>query len=195
LFPFGNAYAVGYDPYYGEYGDKWSGLASSGLLVEADLGFRFARHYIVYGFWEHARMGIGNDPSWRTGTHLIGVPAFGDQDTADTDYAGAGFRWTARPDATGLVVDLGLGYRWFDEKWTSGTEITMEGFGEFRLGFGVDTRINRSFTLSPMIAFSSGTFNDRQLTLPNQPSQPIPSYAGSHGTITLTVGGHFDFGN
>jgi hypothetical protein len=195
LFPFGNAWAVGYDTYYGEYGDKWSGLASSGLAVEADIGFRFARHYIVYGFWEHAHMGVGNDPSWRTGTHSIGLQAFGDQDSADTDYPGIGFRWSSRPDATGLVVDLGLGYRSFRESWTSGTEITMDGFGEFRLGFGVDSRVNRAFTLSPMIMFSSGTFSNRQITLPNQPSQDIPSYAGSHGTVTLSVGGHFDFGN
>src|ERR1043165_1650187 len=41
LFPFGNAYALGYDPYYGEYGDKWAGLASSGLMIEADVGIRF----------------------------------------------------------------------------------------------------------------------------------------------------------
>ena len=196
FFPFGNAYSYAYDPYSGvEYGDKWSGLASGGLMIEADVGFRFGRHYIVYAFWEHAKMGIGNDPTWRTGTHWAELRAFGDQESANSDFPGIGFRWTARPDATGLVVDLGLGYRWFKETWTSGTEINMEGFGDFRLGFGVDTRINRSFSISPMLMFSSGTFNDRRITLPNVKEQPLPGYAGSHGTFTLSVGGHFDFGN
>jgi len=193
LFPFGNAYALGVDPYYGEYGDSWAGLASGGLVVEADVGVRFARHYIVYGYWEHARMGTGNDSTWRTGPHL--VPAgFGDQDSANTDFPGIGFRWSARPDATGLVVDLGLGYRWFRETWSSGAQVEMQGFGEFRLGFGVDTRINRLFSLSPLIMFSSGSFSDRQITLPGLQAQAIPSYAGTHGTVTLSVGGHFDFG-
>jgi hypothetical protein len=196
LFPFGNAYSLAIDPYYGtEYGDRWAGLASGGLLIEADVGVRFARHYIVYGFWEHAKMGLGNDPTWRTGQHLVGVGGFGDQDTANTDFPGLGFRWSARPDATGLVVDVGLGYRWFSETWTSGTQIDMEGFGEFRLGFGVDTRINRFFSISPLIMFSSGTFSDRRITLPGLQSQSLPGYAGSHGTITLSVGGHFDFGS
>jgi hypothetical protein len=163
-------------------------------LIEPDVGIRFARYYVVYGFWEHAKMGIGNDPSWRTGTHLVQVPAFGEQDVANTDFVGIGFRWSARPDATGLVVDVGLGHRWFRETWTSGTEISMQGFGEFRLGFGVDTRINRSFSISPLIMFSSGSFSDRQITLPNQQAQDIASYAGTHGTLTLSVGGHFDFG-
>lgn len=196
LFPFGNAYALAYDQYSGiEYGDRWAGLASSGIMIEADVGVRFARHYIVYGFWEHAKLGIGNDPSWRTGTHSAMYPAFGEQDSANTDFPGIAFRWTSRPDATGFVVDLGLGYRWFTETWSSGAEMDMQGFGDFRLGFGVDTRINRYFSLSPLIMFSSGTFNDRRITLPGQAERSIASYAGSHGTVTLSVGGHFDFGN
>ena len=60
-----------------------------------------------------------------------------------------------------MVVDLGVGYRWFREKWSSGTELTMGGFGEFRAGVGADIRVNRGFSLSPMLTFSSGSFTER----------------------------------
>ncbi|HKQ67887.1 MAG TPA: hypothetical protein VJT73_01045 [Polyangiaceae bacterium] len=199
IFPFGSAYnvrdGVGYF-----YPERWEGMASSGLLVEGDVGARFGRNYIVYAFWEHGRLGTGSDPTWRTGTVTVppdpADPGFGDQTSATTDYPGLGFRWTSRPDRTGLVVDLGLGYRWFRERWADGTKIDLQGFGEFRVGFGADVRVNRAFSISPLLAFTSGSFSEREITDPGAPrARPIlGTYAGSHGTLTLTVGGHFDFG-
>ena len=193
IFPFGNAYDYSYSPYYNN-GESWSGLASGGLAFEPNIGARFARHFVVYGFWEHGWLSTGSDPSWRTGTHSLAYPAFGDQSSATTDYPGLGFRWSARPDAAGVVVDLGVGYRWFREKWSSGTELTMGGFGEFRAGIGADIRVNRGFSLSPMLMFSSGSFSEREISLPGQPKSPIPSLGGSHGAINLTLGGYFDVG-
>jgi hypothetical protein len=194
LLPFGNAYDLGYDIYGYPVGERWDGLASSELGLEGDVGARFARRYIVYGFWEHGFMGTGGDSSWNgaTGMHLAGVPPFGEQRSATTDFTGAGFRWSSRPDAAGIVVDLGLGYRWFRESWASGASMTLKGFGEFRIGFGADVRVNRMFSVSPLFTFSTGNFHDRKVMLPGQPEQSIASYAGTHGTVTLTIGGHFD---
>jgi hypothetical protein len=192
LFPFGSAYTVGYDAsgYY-EIGESWSGLAGGGPAVEVDAGARLGRRYIVYGFWEHAFMGTGGDPSWRTTMPFQGSPVFGDQTSARTDYPGIGFRWSSRPDSVGFLVDLGIGYRWFQEKWASGAVMTLQGFGEFRAGFGADVRVNRALSISPLIMFSSGEFQDRKIEAPGI-SSSIPSYSGTHGTVTLTVGGHFD---
>jgi hypothetical protein len=192
LFPFGSAYALGYDPSgYTTYGASWSGLAGGGPVFEGDVGARFARRYIVYGFWEHGIMGTGGDPSWRTTALYPGAPVLGDQNSATTDFPGIGFRWTSRPDNVGLVVDLGIGYRWFRESWANGS-MYLAGFGEFRAGFGADIRINRMFSLSPLFMFSTGEFHDRTITLAGQPERDIASYTGSHGTVTLTIGGHFD---
>lgn len=193
LFPFGNAYTTGYDPsgYYA-FGESWSGMASGGPVVEGDLGVRVARRYIIYGFWEHGWMGTGGDPTWRTSVPYAGGPPFGDQTSASTDYPGLGFRWTSRPDSVGFVIDLGLGYRWFRESWSSGTSVTLKGFGEFRAGFGADIRVNRLFSISPLFMFSTGEFQDREIVVAGQTPSPIASYTGSHGTITLTLGGHFD---
>lgn len=193
LFPFGSVYTTGYDPsgYYA-FGESWSGLASGGPSVEVNVGGRFGRRYIIYGFWEHAFMGTGGDPTWRTTMIYQGSPALGDQTSASTDYPGLGFRWSSRPDSVGFLVDLGVGYRWFREKWDSGATMTLQGFGEFRAGFGADVRVNRSLSISPLLMFSSGEFHDRKIEAPGQVASAIPSYTGTHGTVTLTVGAHFD---
>ena len=196
FFPFGNAYSYAYDPYSGvEYGDKWSGLASGGLMIEADVGFRFARRYIVYAFWEHAKMGIGNDPTWRTGTHWAELRAFGDRGIGELRFSGTRLsmdRASRRHGPRGGPrARLPLVQRDLDQRDRN----QHGGLRRLSLGSGVDTQINRSFSISPMLMFSSGTFNDRRITLPNVKEQPLPGYAGSHGTFTLSVGGHFDFGN
>ena len=188
LFPFGYAYATGRDYYY-EYGEEWAGLATGGPLVEGDLGVRFARAFVLYGFWEHAWMGKGSDPSWRAPSGSN----FGDQTSATTDYTGLGFRWSSRPNNVGFLVDVGLGYRWFRERWASGAKFDLSGFGEFRVGLGADIRITRLFSLTPLVTLSGGSFSDREVTLPGERRKDIANtYSGSHSTLTLSVGGNFD---
>jgi hypothetical protein len=190
LFPFGNAYATGRDYYY-EYGEEWAGLATGGPLVEADIGARLARSFILYAFWEHAWMGKGSDPSWRAPPPEAN---FGEQLSATTDYTGLGFRWSSRPSNVGVLIDVGLGYRWFRERWASGARMNLSGFGEFRLGLGADVRLSRLMSLTPILSISSGAFGDRQVTLPGQGTKDIANtFSGSHGTLTLSVGGNFDF--
>src|SRR5262249_38551246 len=109
-----------------------------------------------------------------------------------TDLVGGGIRWSARPDTAGLVVDAGLGYRWFREHWATDTELRLRGFGEFRLGFGADVRLNPFFTLSPMLMLSTGVFTDGDIRDHGAPRQSLDFLNAAHGTVTLTVGGHFD---
>jgi hypothetical protein len=186
LFPYGNAYDT--DPDFDE-GQKWDWFATGGPLIEGDVGARFARHFIIYGFWEHAIMGTGSEPRLREP-----LPnGFGDQSSASTDFTGLGFRWSSRPNTVGLLIDLGLGYRWFHEKWDSGAKMDLAGFGEFRLGIGADVRVTHLFSLTPLFSISSGSFHDRTLSVPGEGKGDIAgSHSGSHGTITLSVGGNFD---
>jgi hypothetical protein len=187
LFPFGHAYDYAFTSH--EFGEPWKGLASTGMALEGDLGIRMARHYILYGFWEHGELSTGSDESWR-----IGTTHFGDQDWARTEYVGGGFRWSSRPDSVGFVFDTGLGYRWFNERWASNTEMHLRGFGEFRIGFGVDLRVTRAFSLSPLFMFSSGVFTDGDLRNHGGPQVPLDFVHATHSTITLTLGAHFDLG-
>jgi hypothetical protein len=186
LFPFGNAYDTG--PGYNE-GERWDWLATGGPVIEGDVGLRFARNFIAYGFWEHAWMGKGSDPSWRAASGSN----FGDQESATTDFTGLAFRWSSRPSTVGFLVDLGLGYRWFRERWSSGAKMDLSGFGEFRIGLGADVRVNRTFSLTPLFSLSSGSFSDRTVAIPGKGKGDIAgTYSGSHGTVTLSVGGNFD---
>lgn len=188
LFPFGYAYSTGRDYYY-DYGEEWAGLATGGPAIEADLGVRFARSFGLYGFWEHAWMGKGSDPSWRAPSGSN----FGEQLSATTDFAGLGFRWSSRPSTVGFLIDLGLGYRWFNEKWASGAKFDLEGFGEFRFGLGADVRLNRLVSLTPLMSVSTGSFSSREVTLPGEGKHDIANtFSGSHGTVTLSLGGNFD---
>jgi hypothetical protein len=196
LFPFGSAFDTGYgydaNGYYYTTGQSWSGFASGGPSVEADVGGRIARRYIIYVFWEHAFMGTGGDPTSVAALAQLGDPAIGSQSSANTDFPGVGFRWSSRPDTVGFLVDLGLGYRWFREKWDSGASMTLQGFGELRIGLGADIRVNRLMAIEPLFSLSTGQFYDRSYTTANGSERAIPSYAGAHGTVTFTLGGHFD---
>jgi hypothetical protein len=183
LFPGGYLYDAGTDPYY-YYGPGWSDAAGSGPVGELDVGGRFGRRYIVFAAWEHAALGTGGDSYYQD--------SYGAQTSAKTDFAGVGFRWSSSPDEVGLALELGLGYRWFKERWAAGYRYNMEGFGEFRFGLGADIRASRLVSLSPMLMISEGVFNDREFGTPGQPLQSIPSYSAAHQTVTLTLGGHFD---
>ena len=186
LFPFGNAYATDRDYYY-EYGEEWAGLATGGPLVEADVGARFARSFIVYGFWEHAWMGKGSDPSWRAPRPPDTNPNFGNQTSATTDYPGLGFRWSSRPSTVGVLIDVGLGYRWFQRAMELRREDGPCRLRGVRLGLGADIRLSRLMSLTPLLSISSGAFSDRTVTLPGEGKQDIQgTYSGSHGTVTMT---------
>jgi hypothetical protein len=191
LFPFGYAYATEQYGYY-EYGESWNGLAAGGPSVEADVGARLGRQFIVFGFIEHAFMTKGSDSTWRYPTDPKYF-AFGEQQSASTDFTGVGFRWSSNPNRVGILFDVGLGYRWFRERWSSGAKMDLSGFGEFRLGAGADIRVNRLLSITPLFSVSSGVFSNREWTIPGQGTSEIQgAMSGSHGTLNFTVGGNFD---
>jgi hypothetical protein len=161
--------------------EPWSDIAGNGPVFELDVGGRFSRHYIIYGLWEHAFLGAGG-----------ALLTFGDPTSASTDLAGVGFRWSSNPDEVGIVVDLGLGYRWFRESWADGTKLDMQGLGETRIGVGADIRVADRLSLSPLFALSVGEFNIRRIHGPGIAGSGIGDYSDTHSTVTLTLGVHYD---
>ena len=103
--------------------------------------------HIVYGFWEHAKMGTGNDPSWRTGTHWAdsGLRRSG---LGHHRLSGARLSLERAPRCRGSGRRSRGRLPMVQENWSSGTELTMGGFGEFRAGFGADTRQPRFLALA-----------------------------------------------
>lgn len=179
LQPFGKLY------YYdtgSSAGPSWGDAAGPGASIEVDVGGRFGRRYLVYGFWEYAQLD-GGDAFHGPGD---GAPR------ASTSLWGVGLRWSSSPDETGLALDVGLGYRTFDLAWDDGTSLRMSSPFEMRLGIGADIRLSRTFTLSPMFQLTNGVFDDGTYSPAGAPSYSVGGVAATHGTIGLTVGGHFD---
>jgi hypothetical protein len=161
----------------------FASFAGPGPSGELDLGARFARHFIAYVLWEHGWLWKGNQvwSDWGGGNQ-----------SASTDLAGAGMRWSSNPDRIGVAVDLALGYRWLRSSWQDGTSIVLKGFGESRLGIGADIRVHKALSLSPMFNIGVGTFSDRNLHLGSGGDQQLGDRGAAHTTIGLTFGAHFD---
>jgi hypothetical protein len=153
-------------------------VASGGPAMELDVGARFARHWVGYGFAQLVALGQGN-PSALSSSH-------GAQTAVSSRAVGFAVRWMANPDGWSPIVELGLGYRWLSASWQDGTELRVGGLGDTHLAVGVSTRLGQ-LELSPMLTFSAGSFRDRSLA-----NEPVGSLGSSYTAMALDVGGHFD---
>lgn len=185
IAPYGR---VGYYD-YPYAGPSWSDFAGPGASFEADVGGRIARRWVVYGLWEYARFGTTTS-GYRYDSYLPTTAALS---SSSSSLVGVGVRWTSHPDDVGFLVDFALGYRWADASWDDGTQLHLSSPLEGRIGFGADIRLSRSFSLSPMLVFSSGTFTDATITRPGAAGVALPYGASAdHGTVGIQLGAHFD---
>lgn len=188
FLPFGNlwARAVPQDTYYALEGVPWSDYASSGTMIEGDVGLRLGRNYNVFFGWERAQLGAGNA---ETAVH-------GDQKGGDSDFWGLGLRANSDPDRIGFVSEVMIGYRRFRARWSDGTELQFtDAPFEARLGLGAEFRLGTSLTLSPMLTLGAGAFGTVRYvdSAGNETSALGPLDEGTgHGWLTLQLGGHFD---
>lgn len=169
-------------------GTKFSDVASSGPMVELDVGMRLGRNYMLYLGWERAQLGAADGPSPDS--------SYGSrQSRADSDFVAVGFRLSANPDDLGLVLDLAIGARRFRGVYEGATELQLtDAPMESRLGIGADIRINRKFSLSPMLTLGLGSFGKADWVTRDtvESAMPLGSDRLTHGWLTLQIGGHFD---
>jgi hypothetical protein len=162
----------------------WRDYASSGVVLEADVGARIARNYMVFALWERAELGGGRSR------------AYGPQAGADTDFFAVALRATSNPDRVGLVTEIAIGYRQARTRFEDGgkLELTRASF-DGRLGVGADIRFNPWFTLTPLATIGVGTFGRIRRVLPSGAAYDVPGprdESDSHGWFSLGVGGHVD---
>jgi hypothetical protein len=158
-------------------------VASSGPMLELDAGVRLGRYYNVYLLWERAQLGKGR-----------GIDGY-DQIRAETDFVAVGVRLSADPDDVGMLLDLAIGARRFRAVYEGKNELQLSQAPlESRLGVGVDIRMSRNFSLSPMLTLGLGGFGKAEWVTKSEVSDAIPSGFDTltHGWITLQLGGHFD---
>lgn len=159
-------------------------MASSGPMMELNIGARLARNYNVYVLWERAQLASGD-----------GLYNDYNQRSAETDYVALGVRLSADPDDVGMVLDLAVGARRFLAKYSGGNELQLTDAPlESRLGVGADIRLAPNFTLSPMVTLGLGAFGEATWVTKTTVMDALPSGNDSltHGWLTLQLGGHFD---
>jgi hypothetical protein len=163
----------------------FSAYASPGPAAEVDVGVRLGRRYNVFAMWEHATLGVGNlDPD-----------SFGGQQRGRTNLYGLGFRFSTYPDGVGLLIEVGLGYRTFKAYWADGTDLSLDGtFFEGRIGAGVDIRVSKWLSLSPMVVFSQGSFTSAEFSSTRAHYSGFTPYdqQGQYNTFSLQLGAHAD---
>jgi hypothetical protein len=193
FFPFGNVWADGPDsgttdgqPYYTLEGKPWRDYASSGPMLELDVGMRLSRSYTVFALWERAQLGSGDDDSGRDG----------EQDGAESDFWGLGLRASSDPDRIGFLTEVAIGYRRARTFFTNGVEYQFtDAPFEARLGLGAEFRFSRTFTLSPLLTVGVGGFGSAEAVESNGNIRHITGpfdESDGHAWATVQVGGHFD---
>lgn len=168
------------------YNRGFDDFATSGPMTEIDVGVRLGRHYNVLALWEWAILRDGDE---------LG-DEFGGQTSARSHFAGIGLRFSTNPDATGLVVEMAVGWRQFSATWKNGTEFTAtDDFLNTRIGVGADFRLNENWSISPMLTLGGGYFTDLRWRLADGSEAggfSLLDQDGQHVPLTLQVGGHFD---
>jgi hypothetical protein len=185
FLPFGYVYARNLGNPFGEY-DRipWSDYASSGLMIEGDIGARLGRNYTVFALWERAQLGSGDSDQ------------FGEQDGGDSDFWAIGLQASSDADDLGFLTEIALGYLQARATWNNGTEYQFTGAVlEGRLGFGADIRLDKMFSIAPMITIGVGSFGDVDVVYPDGRGASVVragDAADSHAWLTLGVGAHAD---
>jgi hypothetical protein len=186
--PFGNLWVDAFDSRAGLYYRRrlFEDYASSGPAFEFDAGVRLARRYTVFALMEHAFVGSGS----------LDDNAYGGQSRGRTSLYGAAVRFSTEPSSFGLLLELGLGYREFRASWNDGTELSFTGgWLDARIGVGADVRVNKYFSLSPMLVFGGGTFGKATWSGPGRSGGDAlgdRDALGQYGTFSAQLGGHFD---
>jgi hypothetical protein len=183
--PFGDLWGACDAAGYGCQSMKFGDVASSGPMLELDIGARLGRNYNVYALWERAQLGKGN-----------GIDGYS-QIRAESDFIAVGVRLSADPDDVGMLLDLAIGARRFRAVYEGKNELQLSQAPlESRLGVGVDIRMSHNFSLSPMFTLGLGGFGKAEWVTKDTVSDAIPKGNDTltHGWVTLQLGGHFDIG-
>ncbi len=129
-----------------------------GVALQVDVGARLAKRYIPYDALELGVLGAGH--------RFDGVGG-----AASTTFTGVGFRYLAGdPDSFAFLADVSFGLRQFVVS-SGGSTWKATGPEILRLGFGVEVRLMRQLTLSPMITLSGGALTSTSGYVAFSPNQ------------------------
>ena len=172
-----------------------------GLFFGARLGAAIP----VGGLSDASATGVGGDlEAYFRFAHKWFVGVYGGHDfyrkasTADgtssaANDVGAAIGFTTNPEGVGFMMDLTLGYRWYNANPTDGSSVTLQG-AEGGLGMGLWIAIGKSFRLVPRIDLSAGSLSSSASG--GITPTPLINDTGGYAVFFAGVSGYFniDFG-
>ena len=165
-------------------GKPWSDYASSGPLLELDVGVRLSRSYNIFVLWERAQLGSGDDES------------IGAQDGAESDFWAIGLRASSNPNKLAFLTEVAVGYRRARTFFENGYEYQFtDAPFEARLGLGAEYRMSRMVSFSSLLTIGVGGFGSAESVSPSGTVVPLTrslDEADGHAWFTFSVGSHFD---
>jgi hypothetical protein len=190
FIPFGNLWARAEPTADGSgyllRGVPWSDYASSGPMFELDAGVRLSRAYTVFGLWERAQLGSGDNDSGADGA----------QDGAESDFWAVGLRASSNPDRLAFLTEVAIGYRRARTFFQNDVQYQFtDAPFEARLGLGAEWRFNPMTSLSSLLTIGVGGFGSAEKVGSSGAALSLTRNiddGDGHAWATLTVGGHFD---
>ena len=153
-------------------------VSGPGFAYGGDVGFRFARHWLVGVTLEHAAFAAGSNVS-----NLAGDAA---NVSSETTLLGLNLGLIANPDKSSFYGEIGVGNRWYKFSFDSGSNRNTLSYssGEFLLGLGLWIPIGHSVRLLPEITCSLGTFGP--------PGGGSSTGSEAHGFVMIGLKGFYN---
>jgi hypothetical protein len=179
-------------------GDAMKSMVGSGAGVEMQIGYRFARHWRIYGAVERTR--------------FEAAPGNMGADSASSTFVGGGLELNLSPDGPiGYLLDVAMGFRSLDVPMTYGSSYSSgsgsasyTGFEPLRVSAGIAFPVAKGLRLDLLAFADFGTFSSVKGDAANcvtnsvdystscSSSSTSSSVHQSYETVGLALGGHFE---
>ena len=175
-----------------------SSFVSSGPVLQIDLGARIARRLVPFAFAARTFASGGAASTIPSATPRQGLPNEPPQGivsevaSASSTLVGLGMRYLFSPDDWGAAVEISYAYRLTRAEFRDGTVYRADAPGLLRLGAGLEVRVSRIVSVSPMLVASVGSYSDVTTQRPDGPERSVVAEVLTHGYVGLVLGGGFD---
>lgn len=179
-------------------GDGMRGMVGSGAGVEMQVGYRFARHWRLYGAVERTRFEAASGNSGA--------------ESATSTFVGGGLELNLSPDGPiGYLLDVAMGFRSLDvpmaygSAYSTGTgTASYTGFEPLRVSAGIAFPVTKGLRLDLLAFADFGTFTSAKGDTATCVSSSVDyatscsntsmssSVHQSYETVGLALGGHFE---
>jgi hypothetical protein len=164
-------------------------VSGAGVAYGAELAFRFARVLFVGAFIQGEQYGSPNQSSTSVNFNSTSVSALTAKDSSG-GVGGVTFGWISNPDGVGVMLNGGVGRRWYSASTTlNNNPTTSKSAGTaVQLGVGIPIKLGRIFRLIPKMEVDFGSLKNDNT---NKALTSGPAEAG-YAVVFFGLSGDFD---